>query len=261
MNFWLISIKTVLIYVSVAYIISRILKRNDIMDILWGPGFAIIAFVCNPSLSHYNPQKVYLLFFIVVWALRLSLHISIKNAGKPEDFRYKNWRESWGSTEWWRSYLQIYLLQGFFMLIIALPIIAFMSTKDFNYQVSVWASPYGITRKLGIFLIIFGFFFESTADFQKSRFKNLNPTGLMKTGLWKISRHPNYFGEAVFWWGIAFYTFGEVNLLFGIISAFSITLLLRYVSGVPMLEKSKEGNAAYEQYKKETSVFIPFLKP
>jgi steroid 5-alpha reductase family enzyme len=230
------------------------------MDILWGPGFAIIAFVCILSLSYFNPSKLNLLFLISIWALRLCAHIFIKNAGKPEDFRYQNWRKSWGKTEWWRSYLQIYLLQGFFMFLIALPIIAFMDADDFTLKAQVWSSPFPYyTEWLGIIVAVIGLLFESIADYQKSRFKKINPHGLMKSGLWKYSRHPNYFGEALFWWGIAIFSWSEVSFIYGLTSAAVITVLLRFVSGVPMLEKAKEGNEAYEAYKKETPVFVPFI--
>jgi steroid 5-alpha reductase family enzyme len=225
------------------------------MDILWGLGFAMIALL-NLGLTAYCPiWKMAMSSLIVLWAVRLSLHITIKNKGKAEDFRYQNWRKNWGKTEWWRSYLQIYLLQGFFMFTIALPIISMLS-KPYNPD----SFPVDGIFLFPTLLAFVGLLIESIADLQKSKFKTLDPKGLMKEGLWKYSRHPNYFGEAVFWWGIACFTL-ENHPLLGLISALTITILLRFVSGVPMLEKAKEGNEAYDQYKKETPVFVPFLKP
>lgn len=255
MSIWLISIIAVWSYVSGAYLLSRILKRNDIMDILWGLGFAMLAILNLILTDQLTNYKIALFGLIVLWALRLSLHIFIKNKGKEEDFRYQNMRKNWGQSEWWRSYLQIYLLQGFFMLLIALPIIDVL-----GFAGDSSSFPRDSFFLLPTFIALIGLGIEGIADFQKSIFKKSNPHGLMKTGLWKYSRHPNYFGEAVFWWGIALFTIIQHPIL-GLISAVTITLLLRYVSGVPMLEKAKEGNAAYEQYKKETPVFVPFLKP
>ncbi|MBL6875978.1 MAG: DUF1295 domain-containing protein [Chitinophagales bacterium] len=261
MNPWLESIILTLACVSSMYILSRLVKRNDLMDVFWGLGFAIICFFFALRSSQFNTSKLALLFIVCLWAVRLSVHILVKNYGKAEDFRYQNWRKEWGKTEWWRSFLQIYLLQGFFMFLIALPIIAYMIKVNSSFTHSTLQSPIDAqaTRWLGGVISLLGLFIESIADFQKSVFKKKNPNGLMKTGMWGYSRHPNYFGEAIYWWGIAFFTWSEVSFVYGTISALIITILLRYVSGVPMLEKAKEGDAAYEQYKKETPVFMPFI--
>lgn len=255
MNIFLIAAISVFTFVNFAYLLSRFLKRNDFMDILWGPGFLVIAAVLMIQTNYYPIYKWILFALIAAWAIRLSVHILIKNWGKTEDFRYQNWRKEWGKTEWWRSYLQIYLLQGFFMFIIALPIISILGKVYVMFSVRVDGF-----IQLALVISLVGLTIESLADYQKSVFKKANPRGLMKSGLWKYSRHPNYFGEAIFWWGIAVFTLLSYPIL-GIISALTITILLRYVSGVPMLEKAKEGNQTYEQYKKETPVFVPFLKP
>ena len=255
MNSYLIAAIVIFGFVNFAYLLSRVIKRNDLMDIFWGIGFLLTSFILL-LLTDYKPMYKWLLFILITaWALRLSLHILVKNWGKPEDFRYRNWREEWGKTEWWRSYLQIYLLQGFFMYLIALPITSVMGKS--YLMTSFPTDSYVVYPTI---LAILGLLIESIADFQKSRFKQKHPSGLMKTGLWRYSRHPNYFGEAVFWWGIAGFTILTFPII-GIISAATINVLLRYVSGVPMLEKAKEGNKAYDQYKKETPVFVPFLKP
>ena len=256
MNIWLLNVLVVWGAVSTMYLLSRIFKRNDIMDIFWGPGFFVIA-LTNFVITDYRPAyKWVLLLLIALWAFRLSIHILIKNYGKSEDFRYKQWREEWGRTEWWRSYLQINLLQGFFMFVVALPIISVM-------QVKFVPGSFPVNEILIIpSLIAFtGLGIEAIADYQKSVFKKSNPSGLMQSGLWKYSRHPNYFGDAMFWWGIAFFAFLFASTILGLISAITMNVLLRYVSGVPMLEKAKKGNKAYEAYKKETPVFVPFLRP
>lgn len=255
MNVWLLSALLVWAAVSVMYLLSRLLKRNDIMDIFWGPGFLLIALVHFIGTDYRPSYKWVLLVLIAAWSIRLSSHIFIKNRGKPEDFRYKQWRKEWGQTECWRSYLQINLLQGFFMFIVSLPIISVM-------QVEFVPGSFPID-KIVLFpsaMALFGLSIEAIADWQKSKFKKNNPNGLMKSGLWQYSRHPNYLGDAIFWWGIALFAFLFGSTLLGLISALTMNVLLRYVSGVPMLEKAKEGNRAYEEYKKETPVFLPFFK-
>lgn len=255
MNAWLLSIITIWAFVSFAYLISRILKRNDLMDVFWGVGFLFLSIVLLLKTNYLPNYKLVLVALIALWSIRLSLHVLIKNWGKPEDFRYANWRKEWGETEWWRSYLQINLLQGFFMFIIALPIISVLQKPE-----TFGSFPIDSFTVYPVIITSIGLLIESIADFQKSQFKKHNKTGIMKTGLWKYSRHPNYFGEAIFWWGIALFSILTYPI-FGLISAVTITYLLRYVSGVPMLEKAKVGNTEYEAYKKETPIFAPFLKP
>lgn len=255
MNAWLFSAIVVFGYVNFAYLLSRFTKRNDHMDILWGPGFAVIAvFNYLRYTEGLNFAKLLFTLLILAWAARLAIHIFTKNQNKAEDFRYAKWREDWGKTEWWRSYFQIYLLQGFFMYLIALGIIAFLSSNNSNLTLN------NLLYLLLAAPAIIGLCIESMADYQKSVFKKEYPKGLMKSGLWAYSRHPNYFGEAVFWWGIAIFSFLNSPFYFGLISAICISWLLRYVSGVPMLEKAKEGNKEYDAYKESTPIFIPFLK-
>lgn len=256
MNIWLLNALVVWVSVSILYLLSRLLKRNDIMDIFWGQGFFILALI-NFSLADYRPTyKWILLFLIALWAFRLSIHILVKNRGKTEDFRYKQWRKEWGQTEWWRSYLQINLLQGFFMYIVALPIFSVM-------QVPLIPGSFPVNEILIAPTVIafVGFSIEALADYQKSIFKKYNPEGIMKTGLWRYSRHPNYFGDALFWWGIGLFSFLFGSIILGLISAITMNVLLRYVSGVPMLEKAKKDDEAFEAYKKETPIFTPFLRP
>lgn len=256
MNQLYITAVSIVLIVNLAYLVSRILKRNDIMDVLWGLGFVLIAWVQAFFVIELSTYQKVFVALVTIWGLRLSLHILIKNWGKPEDFRYAQWRKDWGKTEIWRSYLQVYILQGFFMFWIAFPITFFMGKVPIEFTNSSMLLFY-----IGFVIAFSGLSFESIADFQKSVFKKKNSQGLMDKGLWAYSRHPNYFGEAVFWWGIAVASASQIHWIWGLLSAGAIHYLLRYVSGVPMLEKSKKGSAEYEAYKKRTPVFVPFVKP
>ena len=178
----------------------------------------------------------------------------MKNKNKPEDFRYKAWRDAWGSSFVVRSFFQIYMLQGLIIFIVASPILIALVFGD-----TVLFAPLFI---LGSLLWSLGFFFESVGDYQLDKFIT-NPSNkgkIMMSGLWKYTRHPNYFGESMMWFSIALCAISFTPLAFvGIISPLLITFLLLKVSGVPMLEKRWEGNNTWEQYKAKTSVFFPTI--
>lgn len=228
------------------YILSLILKDMSVVDIAWGLGFIVICFLCIWH-EGYSPRFLVVCGLVLVWGLRLSWHILKRKLRKPgEDFRYAQWRKQWRAHLWWRSFLQVFALQGLIMFVIALPILAIARGSGTVHAVTY----------LGLCVWLFGFGFEAIADHQLATFIG-NPKHqgkLMTEGLWKYSRHPNYFGEAVQWWGIWL-----MAPLWTIISPLTITLLIRYVSGVPMLEKKYAGRKDFEEYKNETPVFIPKL--
>ncbi len=238
-------------YMSGWFVIALIKKRNDVADIAWGLGFVGIAFflflTTTPTL-----QSVILYMLIAIWGIRLALHIGLRSKGKPEDFRYKKWREEWGNSFLLRSYLQVYLLQGFFMLIISLPIIVVSVAPVAN------TNPYVLA---GVFIWLIGFAFEAIGDYQLMVFiKNKkNKSDIMQTGLWKYTRHPNYFGELLVWWGIFIIILPQQYGVWAIISPVTISYLLLYVSGIPMLEAKYKHNEQFQDYKKRTSAFFPML--
>jgi steroid 5-alpha reductase family enzyme len=247
-------------YVTLWFIVSLIKKRNDVADIAWGLGFIVIClflFATQPP----TPISALVYGLVTLWGLRLAIHIGRRSAGKAEDFRYKNWREEWGDSFLIRSYLQVYILQGFFMLIIALPILVVGTASP---QSCLWLdgsfAPYiGTFTVIGGVLWVIGFAFEAIGDYQLSVFiKNKrDKNDIMQTGLWRYTRHPNYFGEVLLWWGIFIITLPLQHGFWGIISPLTITFLLLYVSGIPMLEAKYKGNAAFEDYKRRTSAFFP----
>ncbi len=242
-----ILVPFVFLYMSAWYIISIILKRNDVADIAWGWGFflstAILLFINNSHWSHY------LVFILITfWAWRLALHIFFRNKGKKEDYRYAKWRKDWGAWFYFRSFWQVFILQGLLMLVILLPVVAiYEQTISFNFFTI-----------LGIVMWLLGFIFETVSDYQLLKFiKNPNNRGqLLKSGLWQYSRHPNYFGEIIQWWGIWLLSLNFI----AIIGPLLISFLIIKVSGIPMLEKKMEKHPEWDNYKNKTSVLIPFLK-
>ena len=237
------------LYMSSWFIVSLIIKRNDVADIAWGLGFLLVALTTYPYSSPSMLNTIATLL-VCIWALRLSLHIYKRNKHRSEDYRYQEWRKAWGQLFYLRSYVQVFLLQGLLLLIIATPIILI------NNGVT---RPLGWLEAFGIITWYIGFFFESVGDYQLSIFiKNpMNKGKILDTGLWKYSRHPNYFGEVTQWWGMWILSLTAPYGFFGIIGPLTITGLILFVSGIPLLEKKKAGNPDFEQYKQKTSMFIP----
>ena len=241
----------VFVYVTVLYGIALVLKRNDIADVAWGPGIALAAWTGTLTAPLIHLEAVIICVLITIWAARLALHIGFRFFGKKdEDKRYAAWRGEWGNTVLWRSYLQVFLLQGLFMIVVAYG--------------AMHATLYGVDSispllLLGALVWLVGFLFETIADLQLTWFiKNPNNKGkILMTGLWSYTRHPNYFGEVTVWWGIWIMIAGLSWSIVALVSPLLITFLILKVSGIPMLEKAYEGNPEFQAYKKRVSAFFP----
>lgn len=232
------------------YIVSLRMKRMDVADIAWGIGFPLISWSAF-FISGFSLPALVVNILITLWGARLASHIYIRNHKKEEDPRYAAWRKEWKNF-YIRSFLQVFVLQSVLLLIIAIPSIYINISRQFELNVFMY---------LGLLVWLVGYYFEVIGDRELSEFiKDPSNKGkIMDKGLWKYTRHPNYFGEVVMWWGIFLFGITLPYGIFTIIGPATITLLILYVSGVPMLEKRYEGNVAYEKYKKKTSVFIPWF--
>lgn len=251
---WPVLIQAALLiagYVSTWYIIALLTKRNDVADMAWGHGYILICILLMGTQAS-SPISHLLYILVTLWGVRLAVHIYSRNKNKTEDFRYRQWREEWGRHFYWRSYLQVFLLQGLILLIIISPVI-FAAVKA--------APEWNGFAIAGLCCWIIGFYFQTVADYQLSVFVKTrkHKDDIMQTGLWKYSRHPNYFGELMMWWGIFIVIIPIPGSLFFIISPVTITCLLLFVSGIPLLEKKYAGNQNFEAYKKKTSALIPML--
>lgn len=248
-------------YMTCVFIIAEIKKDNSIADIAWGIGFIIVALFSMIKTNLYLPIQILITTLVTMWGLRLSLHILTKNWGKGEDQRYQNMRKTWGNHSFLYAYLQVFILQGIIMMIIAYPIILInTSTRPNECFVGSINRCFSLTI-IGVILFIIGFLFESIGDLQLYTFlkKPENKGKVMHYGLWRYTRHPNYFGEITMWWGIFIISLSVPHGITAIISPLLITYLLIYVSGVPLAEKPLDHIPEYQEYKKITNAIIPWL--
>jgi steroid 5-alpha reductase family enzyme len=240
------------LYMTILFFISLIKKDNSIADIFWGLGFIVVAAFSLIRSGNLNQQTLVMNLLVVIWGLRLSVHVLLRNKGRGEDFRYKAWRDTWRFFVL-RSYFQVFMLQGIFMLIVSAPVYFVNQYSDGTFH---------FIDYIAVILFLTGFYFESVSDYQLHLFKK-NPANkgrLMTSGLWKISRHPNYFGEAIIWWGISFFSLSFSQGWIMLASPLIMTFLLRFVSGVPMLEKKYINHPDWNEYKQKTAPFVPFLR-
>ncbi len=245
----------VLALMLMLWLLSLALANSSIADIFWGTGFVALtwmAFLLGGD--GYPPRQWVTAGLVTLWGLRLSLHVLRRNWGKPEDFRYARWREERGSGWWWISLFQVFLLQGVLMWILSAPLVV----------AEVAAAPRSLGPLEAIALGIWGigFVFEAVGDEQLRRFRAdpANRGRVMDRGLWRTSRHPNYFGDAAQWWG---YYLLAASTGWGALTFFSpllMTFLLLRVSGVPLLEKTLKGSKpGYAEYMERTPAFVPWV--
>lgn len=239
---------------TVLWLVSLALKNSSIVDIFWGSGFLIFtwaAFLLTPE--GFATRKWLICLLVTVWGLRLSSHILTRNWGKPEDFRYQVWRREAGSAWWWRSFFKVFLLQGVILWVVAAPLLAAQIKPRPDHL--IWLDI------IAIALWMIGFFFEAVGDMQLRRFigNPANKGKLLTTGVWRYTRHPNYFGDATQWW--AYYLIASAaGGWWTIFSPIVMTYLLTRVSGVALLEKTLiEEKPGYREYAESTSAFVPWF--
>jgi steroid 5-alpha reductase family enzyme len=253
MNYFLALVLSLLVYMSLWFLFSLLKKRNDVADIAWGLGFVLMAWLSFYFSSASNMRSIVVCLLVSIWGLRLAWHIHNRNKGRQEDYRYQKWRTDWGKWFYVRSFFQVYILQGLFLFLIALPV--FVINKN-----SI--TSFGALDFVGLFIWLVGFYFEVVGDLELARFtKNLENKGkLLRSGLWFYTRHPNYFGEVTQWWGIWLIAFSVPNGLVTVIGPIMITFLILKISGIPLLEKKMESKPEFAEYKRTTSIFIPLPK-
>lgn len=245
-----ITVFAVLGYMCCWFIASLVRGRNDIADVAWGLGFIVAAAVSLLAGNTFSARALLISLLVLIWGVRLALHIHSRNRGKGEDQRYKKWREEWGRWFVLRSFFQVFVLQGVLLVLVAAPVI-FINA----------APPHPLTwyDAIGIVIWCVGFLFEAIGDLQLRRFLSdpAHRGQLMTRGLWKFSRHPNYFGEVTLWWGLWLLALPVPGGWLTVVGPVTITFLILKVSGIPMLEKPYEERPDFQEYKRRTSAFFP----
>ncbi len=237
-------------YMTAWFFIARAIDRNDIADILWGTGFIVTAGTALIMNENISPRGLLAASLIVLWGVRLAAHIYMRNRGKPEDRRYRKWKEEWGRHAVIRAFLQVFLLQGLLIVIISLPVTFIIMSGHYSF---------GLLDVIGVCIWTTGYAFEAVGDYQLLQFKGdpANKGKRMMKGLWSYTRHPNYFGEVTLWWGVYLIALSVPQGWATIVGPLTITFLILKVSGIPLLEEKYKDNPEFQSYKRRTSAFFP----
>ena len=243
--------------VTLTWIISIYLKDSSIVDIVWGLGFIVIAITNSLYFEINSIRQLLILIVVTIWGARLSGYLAIRNANKPEDWRYQKFRQNAGDIYWLTSYFKVFLLQGAIMCVISLPIVVIFGDNN--------PSSLTIIDYLGVSIFFVGLLTEGIADaqmyiFKKNHASSTTKEAVLDTGLWKYSRHPNYLGEIVLWFGIGIIGFSSEYGYLSLISPLLLTFIMIKISGVSMLESELiNTKPKYHEYISKTPSLFPNL--
>ena len=234
--------------------LASLAKRDaSMIDIFWGLGFVTLAWFYRSRVPVDSFRQTLVPLLVTLWGLRLSIYILWRNRGHGEDYRYAAMREKWGAAFPLWSLVIVFWLQGFLFWVVGMPLL--------QVQVSRQSSGWSWLDLLGLTLFAIGFFFEAVGDFQLARFK-ANPANkgeVMDRGLWRYSRHPNYFGDATLWWGFGCFALSTPASSWTLVSPLLMNLLIVKVSGVALLERGLgDTKPKYRDYVHRTSAFFPW---
>ncbi|HEV2916772.1 MAG TPA: DUF1295 domain-containing protein [Candidatus Babeliales bacterium] len=238
-----------IIYLSGMVALAQYKQDTSIANFTWGGGVMLVALYTFFRLSNFLIQQILITTMIMAWALRLIMYIYVRYTG--HDPRFSSWKFTGMKA------LLINMIWVFGQIVM----ITIMSYPVF--LINTYNNPHALSFfDIGGFVVwLFGYSFEAISDQQLFHFmRNSNNKGhVMRFGLWRYSRHPNYFGETVLWWGIYCFTLSVPYGWMAIITPVTITTLLLFVTGIPWIEKAMAHNPEYQEYTKKTSIFIPWF--
>ena len=253
------------VYFTAIFIYAQILKNNSIVDIGWGMGFVIGSWVTLLTTEPPTLLSYLVVAFITVWGVRLSVRLFRRNWGKPEDFRYAQWRQEWGKNVVITAFFRVFMIQGLINFIVGSAAYSTIRYNTFSGGIdSIFV--YG-----GLLIALIGLYFEVVGDEQLRKNieenKRKGTKSLIQTGLWSITRHPNYFGEILIWVGLyvvgftLLFTQAVHPLYYGllIISPLLMSIVLIKIS-TPLLEKNMEKYAGWDEYSKRVPMIFPGFK-
>ncbi len=240
------------------WLVSLPLRNVAVVDVAWGFGFVLIAvatFVTSCPQGETVPFVAkFLTALVAVWGMRLALYLARRLIGEPEDRRYRAMRESWPLFPL-TSLGVVFLLQAVVMLVVALPVMTGVRAGVEN------APTFGVLHGLGALVWAVGFYFEAVGDWQLMEFKSRpeNEGRVLDKGLWRYTRHPNYFGDFLVWWGLYLVALGNGAPWWTVVGPAVMSVFLMKVSGVTLLEKSMaDRKPEYREYVRRTSTFFPW---
>ncbi len=242
----------VLVVLGITFVVALRVGRHAVVDVTWGLGFATIA-VASFLLASGEGDRLrgaLVLVLTVAWGVRLAVHIGLRSRGHGEDPRYEELMAKAPGHPNLHAFQRIYLTQGLVMWFVSLPV-----------QVAAFEpSAVNLVTWLGVLVWVLGFVFETVGDYQLTRFRN-DPSSkgrVLDTGLWRYTRHPNYFGDACVWWGLSLVAFSAWPGVLTILSPLVMTWLLAKGTGKPLLEKDMASRRpGYAEYVRRTSGFVP----
>ena len=244
----MLTLFTMVCCALILWLISLKVKDASIADLIWGMWFVIEALITHFTIP--TERSLVMLVLTGIWGVRLSLYLGWRNHGEPEDRRYRAMRARHGEHFWWRSLFTVFLFQMLIAWLVGTP-------QRYGSTDVAW----GILDNIGVLLFVVGLLFETIGDWQLSRFLNTgNANGVLNTGLWKYTRHPNYFGDALLWWGFGLIGYSATGAWWILLSPLLMTALLLRVSGVALMERTiKTRRPEYQAYIDRTSAFIPWF--
>jgi steroid 5-alpha reductase family enzyme len=242
------ALLVVLVLVSALWAVSVPIRDASIIDIFWGPLFVAIAWTLLATGGEPAAKPYLVTLLVTLWGLRLGFHLLGRNLGHGEDRRYQLWRQHGGANWWLKTYYRIYLFQGAIALVVATPIIAAFHRPD----------GFGLLSALGVLVWATGFVFEVLADIQLARFKGdpANRGRILDTGLWSLSRHPNYFGDALQWWGLGLIALSTATW-WALLGPIAMTAVFLSISNDVLERGMRKRHPAYEAYIAATPKFFP----
>jgi steroid 5-alpha reductase family enzyme len=250
----IINLSVGILLMVMGWLVSLVYRNVTLVDSLWGLGFPLMAWVTFFLSDGFMGRKALIAFLVTLWGLRLAIYLSWRNWGKGEDPRYQKMRRKAGPKFRIKSFYSIFMLQAALMWVISLSLQYGLIAPE-PAKFTPWDG-------IGTLLWCLGFGFQALGDWQLTAFKAdpANQGRVMDQGLWAYSRHPNYFGESLMWWGIFFIVLAVPHGEWTIISPLTITYLLLNVSGIPLTERViQKSRPGYESYIRKTSAFIPWF--